>query len=163
MILYRLMTKEDCAQVTLLLQANAQSRQGGLLGEYPPGKVESMFTHSLHTVVAETGNTLVGVLFSFSPLAASVSPVTQQISQQFNELLENNWFYGPVCIDADYRGQGVLQSLYKTMCELNNGKPVAFINQDNVRSVQAHLKSGMREAGRFTCDGVPYLLMIGSK
>ncbi|OBU13522.1 GNAT family N-acetyltransferase [Morganella psychrotolerans] len=163
MIRCRLMTKEDCTQVTALLQANAQSRQGGLLGEYPPEKVESMFTHSLHTVVAETGNILVGVLFSFSPGAASVSPVTQQISDQFNALLENNWFYGPVCIDAGYRGQGVLQSLYKTMCELNKGKPVAFINQDNVRSVQAHLKSGMREADRFTCDGISYLLMIGSK
>lgn len=163
MIRCRLMTKEDCTQVTALLQANAQSRQGGLLGEYPPEKVESMFTHSLHTVVAETGNTLVGVLFSFSPGAASVSPVTQQISDQFNALLENNWFYGPVCIDAGYRGQGVLQSLYKTMSELNKGKPVAFINQDNVRSVQAHLKSGMREASRFTCDGISYLLMIGSK
>lgn len=163
MIRCRLMTKEDCVQVAILLQANAQSRQGGLLGEYPPEKVESMFTHSLHTIVAESGNTLVGVLFSFSPGTAFVSPVTQQISKQFPALLENNWFYGPVCINADYRGQGVLQSLYKTMSEFNNGKPVAFINQDNVRSVQAHLKSGMREAARFSCDGIAYLLMVGSK
>ena len=35
MICYRQMVNTDCGQVAALLQENAQSRQGGLLGEYP--------------------------------------------------------------------------------------------------------------------------------
>ena len=51
--------------------------------------------------------------------------------------------------------------IVKQVCAENSGKPVAFINQDNERSVRAHLKSGMREAGHFICNETPYLLMIG--
>lgn len=161
MIFYRQMVNTDCGQVAALLQENAQSRQGGLLGEYPLQKVENMFAHALTVIIAQDDDVIAGVVFSFPVQSAQISPVTAVISQQFGELLENNWFYGPVCIAADYRGQGILPVLYQRLCAENSGKPVAFINQDNERSVRAHLKSGMKEAGHFICDNTPYLLMIG--
>ncbi|MBA5808581.1 N-acetyltransferase [Morganella morganii] len=161
MIHYRQMENTDCGKVAALLQENAQSRQGGLSGEYPLKKVEAMFAHALTVIIAQDDDVIAGVVFSFPVQSAQISPVTALISQQFGELLENNWFYGPVCIAKDYRGQGILSALYKQVCAENSGKPVAFINQDNERSVRAHLKSGMREAGHFICNETPYFLMIG--
>lgn len=94
MICYRQMVNTDCGQVAALLQENAQSRQGGLLGEYPLKKVENMFAHALTVIIAQDGDVIAGVVFSFPVQSAQISPVTAVISQQFAELLENNWFYG---------------------------------------------------------------------
>jgi GNAT superfamily N-acetyltransferase len=51
--------------------------------------------------------------------------------------------YGPICIDADYRGQGVFEQLFETMRNtLNKRFPVGvtFINKLNKRSFEAHTK-----------------------
>ncbi|WP_234449508.1 hypothetical protein [Morganella morganii] len=92
MICYRQMVNTDCGQVAALLQENAQSRQGGLLGEYPLKKVENMFAHALKVVIAQDDDVIAGVVFSFPVQSAQISPVTAVISQQFGELLENTGF-----------------------------------------------------------------------
>jgi GNAT superfamily N-acetyltransferase len=51
--------------------------------------------------------------------------------------------YGPICIDADYRGQGLFEQLFETMRKtLNKRFPVGvtFINKLNKRSFEAHTK-----------------------
>lgn len=51
--------------------------------------------------------------------------------------------YGPICIDTDYRGQGVFEQLFETMRKtLNKQFPVGvtFINKLNKRSFEAHTK-----------------------
>lgn len=60
MICYRQMVNTDCGQVAALLQENAQSRQGGLLGEYPLKKVENMFAHALTVIIAQDGDVIAG-------------------------------------------------------------------------------------------------------
>lgn len=81
MICYRQMVNTDCGQVAALLQENAQSRQGGLLGEYPLKKVENMFVHALTVIIAQDGDVIAGVVFSFPVQSAQISPVTAVISQ----------------------------------------------------------------------------------
>ena len=64
MIHYRQMDNTDCGKVAALLQENAQSRQGGLSGEYPLKKVETMFTHALTVIIAQDDDVIAGVVFS---------------------------------------------------------------------------------------------------
>lgn len=159
---YRLMTQADCFDVTQLLQANAQSQQGGLLGEYPFAKVSAMFANSGSTIIAHDENKIAGVVFSFDIQSASLPPIALFIIEQYSAIIKNNWFYGPVCIDANYRGKNILKGLYNHICAYHTGKPIAFINADNTRSLAAHLKIGMNNVAQFEFQNMPYFLVIGN-
>ncbi|HBO22824.1 N-acetyltransferase [Providencia sp.] len=156
---YQLMTKTDCNEVAQLLQANSQSQHGGLLGEFPLPKVEAMFTHSLSVVVARLDNKIIGVLFSFSLMSSALPPIAHLIMTEYPSVINHNWFYGPVCIDKKFRGQNILEPLYQYICTRNTGKAVAFINTDNLRSIQAHHKLGMIEIAKFNYNDTEYLLV----
>lgn len=158
---YRLMKMTDCEEVTHLLQRNAQSQGGGLLGEFPLSKVESMFANSLRVIIAYERNHIVGVVFSFDVKSSALPPLAQYITQQFKTEINNSWFYGPVCIDAAYRGKNMLKPLYDAICAQQTGSPVAFINIDNIRSLKAHQKLGMREIAEFSFAGTRYYLVKG--
>lgn len=64
----------------------------------------------------------------------------------FNEkeiTTKNSFQYGPVCIDKNYRGQGVLNLIFEEMrIELFKKYPVSitFINKINIVSEKAHTK-----------------------
>lgn len=160
-IQYRLMNLTDTDKVADLLQANAPSNHGELLGEFPLPKVKSMFMGSSGTMIALTSQDIIGVVFSFSTASTALPPIAHFILKQFPDLTKNNWLYGPVCIDLHYRGQGILNTLYDKICALNTGKPIAFINTQNPRSLAAHQKLGMRVAANFTFDEIDYHLVIG--
>ncbi|HGN1705857.1 TPA: N-acetyltransferase [Providencia rettgeri] len=161
-IQYRLMTQADCLDVAQLLQANAQSQQGGLLGEYHLSKVSAMFTNSTSTMIAHDENKIAGIVFSFDCQSASLPPIAHFIIEQHQAIIENNWFYGPVCIDTNYRGKNILKGLYNSICACHTGKPIAFINADNTRSLIAHLKIGMNTVAEFEFQNTPYFLVKGN-
>ncbi|EMB3081548.1 N-acetyltransferase [Providencia rettgeri] len=161
-IKYELMTQADCPEVAILLQANAESQQGGLLGEYPLPKVGAMYANSLSTFVARDAEKIIGVVFSFASTSTAFPPIAHLILEQNSGLMNGNWFYGPVCIDINYRGNNILKSLYDNICAFNTGKPVAFINAANHRSLAAHLKIGMHNVASFDFQGTHYYLVIGN-
>ena len=57
--------------------------------------------------------------------------------------LENSYQYGPVCVDKEYRGSGVLEKIFE-FARQNMVKRfpilVTFINKINQRSFEAHTK-----------------------
>lgn len=56
---------------------------------------------------------------------------------------KNSFQYGPVCIDKEYRGQGILNLIFEEMrIELYKRYPISitFINKVNVISEMAHIK-----------------------
>lgn len=73
---------------------------------------------------------------------------------------ENSYQYGPVCIDMDYRGQGVLQKLFAhSTRQMSKRYPImiTFINQINTRSFAAHTqKVGLTVIKPFTFNGNQY-------
>lgn len=160
-IQYELMQAHDCEEVAILLQKSAQSQGGGLLGEFPLIKVKSMFANSDAVIVARERNHVIGVVFSFQANDTTLPPLLQYITLNFHQEMQNNWFYGPVCIDAVYRGKNILPALYNTICKQHTGKPVAFINNDNLRSLKAHQRLGMQQVAQFVFEGTNYFLVIG--
>ncbi len=73
---------------------------------------------------------------------------------------ENSYQYGPVCIDMEYRGQGVLESLFQySTGQMSRKYPVliTFINQINERSFAAHTKKvGLDVIKTFSFNGNKY-------
>ena len=67
-----------------------------------------------------------------------------QLSFNGNEITTQNSFqYGPVCIEKDYRGQGVLNLIFEEMrIEFLKKYPlsITFINKVNAISTRAHTK-----------------------
>jgi hypothetical protein len=72
----------------------------------------------------------------------------------------NSFQYGPVCVDAAYRGLWVFRRLFETMrlgmCE-RYSIGVTFINRLNPHSFHAHTKKlGMTVIDEFEFNGRPY-------
>ncbi|WP_193014644.1 N-acetyltransferase [Proteus sp. FME41] len=151
--IFRKMTSKDISTVTHLLQANAESQQGGLYGEYPQNKVDAMYQSSTNTLVALYQENIVAVVFSFPVTSFSIPPIAQEINRRYPEITQNNWFYGPVCIEQSHRGKSLLKDLYQHICALHGGHPIAFVNSENIRSLKAHQKLGMEPIKNFEFKG----------
>lgn len=67
-----------------------------------------------------------------------------KLSFQSNPITtENSFQYGPICIDKNYRGQGIINLIFEEMrIEFLKKYPIAvtFINKINVISEKAHTK-----------------------
>ncbi len=74
--------------------------------------------------------------------------------------VENSYQYGPVCIDKEYRGTGLIEKLFEFSAEaMSNryGVLVTFINKNNPRSYKAHTqKIGLEVIGEFEFNGNQY-------
>ena len=77
---------------------------------------------------------------------------------------ENSYQYGPVCIDRNYRGTGVLEHIFDlARREMGRKYPilVTFINSKNPRSAKAHIdKIGLSVAGEFAYNNNTYLELV---
>lgn len=159
--IFQKMTAKDISAVALLLQANSESQQGGLHGEYPLNKVEAMYQNSTNAIVALYQENIIAVVFSFPVTSFSIPPIAQAIHQRFPEITQDNWLYGPVCIDKSHRGKSLLKDLYQKICSLHGGQPIAFINCKNIRSLKAHQKLGMEVVKNFEFDGTSWWIVKG--
>ncbi|MDS0787772.1 N-acetyltransferase [Proteus vulgaris] len=159
--IFRKMTSKDISSVATLLQSNSESQQGGLYGEYPQNKVEAMYQSSTNTIVALNQENIVAVVFSFPVTSCSIPPIAQEINRRFPEITQNNWFYGPVCIDKSHRGKSLLSDLYQHICALYGGHPIAFVNGDNIRSLKAHQKLGMEIVKSIEFKGTSWWVIKG--
>lgn len=74
--------------------------------------------------------------------------------------VDNSYQYGPVCIDSDYRGKGILNDLFLfSASRMNERYPflITFINQINERSFAAHTKKvGLEVIKTFSFNGNSY-------
>ena len=83
------------------------------------------------------------------------------LSFQGNEITtENSFQYGPVCIDKEYRGTGLLPLIFEEMrLELLKKFPISitFINKINPISEKAHKKLGWKIVDEFDFNNNSYI------
>jgi len=74
---------------------------------------------------------------------------------------ENSFQYGPICIDVDYRGKGLINQIFEEMrTHLREKYPIniTFINAVNIPSTKAHTeKLGWEIIDKFEFNGGKYL------
>jgi hypothetical protein len=75
--------------------------------------------------------------------------------------IENSFQYGPICIDVNYRGRGLINQIFEEMrLHLKEKYPISltFINAENIPSTKAHTeKLGWKIIDRFEFNGGKYL------
>jgi L-amino acid N-acyltransferase YncA len=132
------------------------SQGGSLTGEFPRETVARMVSGGMPVIVARREQRLVGVLFSAAKDGVAPAPSVKAMWSAWPGA-PSAYVYGPVCIADTERGRGLLPQLYMALKEHCRGREaVLFIRRDNLPSLRAHERLGMREVARFTLDGFEY-------
>jgi len=153
-------TKDDIAGILELQDANQPDRGGMLSARLPRERFEAALL-DLPLLVARREGRIVGYLMSFSLSAQTAAiPIVKGMLEVYSGG-PNIYVYGPICIAEDERGHGLAAALFAELCaRIPSRECVTFIRADNVASLRAHTKMGMRVVGRYTHDAAELVVLV---
>jgi hypothetical protein len=118
--------------------------------------------------VALQGKEVIGYLMAESIEFATGSPLIAHLLKRLKDFVYEDvplssrclFVYGPVCIDKQHRGDGILEGLSNIMLQTLKGQydvGIAFVSEQNPRSLHAHqVKLGMQIIDEFEFNGQKY-------
>jgi len=171
-VTYRKVEENDYKNILALQQENFRSgvteedKQNGFLSAKFTKEQFMAMNADLGVIVAIQGKKLVGYVCGasfdyckqFPLLKETIDDISFHQRKIGDTLMtsENTFFYGPVCIAKDERGQGILEGLFNTLkiIAISHAKHynncAFFMSPDNIRSSNAHQKRlGVRNIGSF--------------
>lgn len=135
------------------LQATNQADRGGTLSASMPRATIARMLRDMPLVVARRGGRIVGFLMTGSREITAEVPIIQAMLATYPGA-PDAYVYGPICIAADARGQGLAQAMFAELRRLAPGREgILFIRRGNLASRRAHEKMGMREVEGFGFGG----------
>lgn len=150
--LYRLATTADAPGISTLLIANSAAHGGTLYGDWSAPIVERWIATGAPIVVALENEQVKGVLFSAENAHDAAPPVQAMFAACPS--LPDAYAYGPICVDASMRGQGLPKALYGVLAgHMGKRRGLLFINRSNVGSLKAHEKMRMEVVAEFELGG----------
>ncbi|GAA2612483.1 MULTISPECIES: GNAT family N-acetyltransferase [Streptomyces] len=173
---YRYATEADGPAMAELFAANhhdalterQRAEQGFVQGRFGVGVLRAM-AGARELLVADDKGRIAGLLALAEPatLADPSPPVAgllqaqETLEWQGRPLAEARWLlYGPVVVDAAYRGRGVARALFTMAVAVASERAeavVAFIEAGNAPSWKVHVDGfGMVPLGDFVADGRTY-------
>jgi GNAT superfamily N-acetyltransferase len=149
----------------------AARQQGFLTGVFTAPAMQAMVA-SVPSQVAYQGQELAGFIINsklpperYPPLVQQISALLPSLFYRQLPLTEYRWFfYGPVLVRQEHRGQGLLQQLFEAnkqelKSRFNLG--IAFIAEANAVSLQLHTqKLGLEIVGNIDFQGTPYAILV---
>jgi hypothetical protein len=173
-ILYRKASPADFAGILRLQHQNLVTTlteedlsQGFLSIEYTREQLHKI-NSDLGIFIAAQDKAIIGYLMAESVEFAVGSPLISNMLKRLKDVVIDDipltssflFVYGPVCIDRQFRGLGILEGLFRIMKEAlwaDYDIGIAFVSQRNPRSLQAHMaKLGMRVIDEFEFGGEKY-------
>lgn len=118
-------------------------------------------------IIAKEGEKLVGYTLCMHPKFGDEIQVLLPMFKEIREVIKdhsnahgltkaNYIVMGQVCIDKDYRRQGVFRKLYETMLKVIQPQfrhIITEVDTKNVRSLEAHYGIGFKLLSRYSSDG----------
>lgn len=152
----------DVEAIAALMWPDSASQGGLLFGDFPPEKIRHWLLQNqaddMPVVLAEDASGLLGVVFSASaerrdtPLLATLAALHQGT--------EPFYFYGPICVAARARGQGLPAALLAQVSQrLPGRRALLFIRADNPASLKAHQRLGLVVEAGFEHEGQRFWLL----
>ena len=153
-------TDEELAQILTLQQANhasslskADAARDGFVTVMHSFELLKKMNQAAPQIIAKDGEAVVGyalvMLRSFSDMIPVLQPMFDRLSTiaLHNKKITDHSFYvmGQICVDENYRGKGVFDSLYAKHKALNESKYdlcVTSVSTRNKRSMRAHERVG---------------------
>lgn len=147
-----------------------EKQQGFLSGSFTASQFSDL-NEDIAVIVALDEARLIGFLCASSVefnqnfrLPAAMTARFQHVS--YKGRLVSNYttvVAGPVCVDQNYRGKGIFESMYVCLIETVPAKYdliAALVSTINPRSIHAHEKVGLETVDRFDFDGRTFLTMV---
>ncbi len=173
-IQYRKATSADFEGILLLQHQNLLTTlrgedlsQGFLSIEFTREQLHKI-SSELGIFVAIQGRKIIGYLMAESIELAVGSPLIAHLLKRLKDFVFEDvslsscslFVYGPVCIDKQHRGNGILEGLSNIMLQTLKGQydvGIAFVPEQNLRSLHAHqVKLGMQIIDEFEFNGQKY-------
>jgi len=176
-LMFRRLSDADVAGVLILQERNLfdslppSEREGGFLSARFSREQFLQMDRDVGVLVAVADRQVVGYLCASGvefnrqfPLLATMIESYHAVSFQGRTLIDQQTFvYGPVCVDRDHRGRGVLRGLFRALIREICGRfdtGVAFVAEENARSLTAHVDGlGMHDVGEFEFKGKRYRIL----
>tara|TARA_R110002072_G_scaffold85225_3_gene193034 strand:- start:4248 stop:4778 length:531 start_codon:yes stop_codon:yes gene_type:complete len=167
MITYKVATsREELRQILDLQKANLaavisseeKEKEGFVTVEHTFEILKAMNDMCPH-IIAVVNNTVVGYALCMHPKFADTIEVLRPMFNEILVAIEVNvsWIVmGQICIDKEYRQQGIFRNLYKTMLEEITPRFSTIITEvdaSNSRSINAHYGIGFRKLSTYKADG----------
>ena len=151
-----LATPDDIAGIVALQEPNLHENGGGLSARQTADWFRRTMLE-MPIIVGRRDGKVVGYVLATSIAAKSHVAIVQTMLRTFPPP-PNCYLYGPVCVAATERGNGLASILYKELRARLPGRPaLTFVRSDNGPSLRAHRKMGMTELGEFTLEGEAYI------
>ena len=136
-------TKADIDGILQLQDTNHLDRGGLLSVRFSREWLEARLS-DLPVIVARRGGRIVGYPISTSLEAQASAAIVQAMLNAYAHS-KDAYIYGPVCVAADERGQGLASALFSALLtRVPDRECFTFIRGDNAASLRAHTKMGMR-------------------
>jgi L-amino acid N-acyltransferase YncA len=143
-----LATREDIADIVALQEPNLRENGGTLSVRFSADWFEAVIC-DMPIIVARKSGRMVGYLVSSSKAAQAHVPIVQASLRAYPGAADA-YIYGPICVAETERGRNLPAALMAALREKLPGREgITFIRRDNVRSMLAHAKIGMREVAEF--------------
>jgi predicted N-acetyltransferase YhbS len=153
-----------------ILSSDERAREGFVTAEYALEYLQIMH-NAEPSVIAKDGEKVVGYALvstretgRLHPLLAYLFDVIDTKTFKGRPLVNEPYVVvGQLCVDKDYRGQGLAQRLYTHYREALSGKfacCLTDIDEANPRSLNAHLKSGFEVLDTLRYEGSDWHIVI---
>ncbi len=153
-----LATEADLDGIVALQAANQRDRGGTLSGSLPRARIAEMMRET-PVIVARRGGRVVAFLMTGTRGMSADVPLVGAMFAAYPGAADA-YVYGPVCVAAAERGQGLAQAMFAELRRLAPGREgILFIRRDNSASLRAHHKMGMREVSSFSHDGREFAVL----
>ncbi len=151
--LHQILTLQN-ANLPTFLSSDEKDAEGFLTLVHDFDLLQKMNAQCPH-IIAKYNDTVIGYALCMHPRfreeIAILKPMFKQINQYYSET--NYMIMGQVCVDKEYRNQGVFRGLYTKMKDLILPKYDAIITEvdlKNRRSLDAHHAIGFKMLSRYS-------------
>jgi ribosomal protein S18 acetylase RimI-like enzyme len=145
------------------VSAETKAKEGFVTWVYTPEILRAL--HAIvPSVIVKDGDVLAGYALTLTAACADIYPIMKATLEHMNglsykgRLLGDRRIYlmGQICVDKAYRGQGVVEQLYRAHREYFSDKfdlLVTEISAKNPRSLKAHQKAGFEVIDTYPDNG----------
>ncbi len=156
MINTRIGTKKDINGILSLQEknlyrnlSNKEKENGFVTTPFTISQIEKIIKQNGIFIAENEGNKIIAYAFAGNWEYFNQWEIFNFMISRFSELsfhknkitTENSFQYGPICIDKNYRGKGLLNLIFEEMrIEFVRRYPISitFINKENITSKKAH-------------------------
>jgi L-amino acid N-acyltransferase YncA len=151
-------SEADLDGIVELQAANQADRGGALSASFPRVRIAEMM-REMPVIVARRGGRIVGFLMTGTRAMTADVPILGAMLAAYAGA-SDAYVYGPICVAAEERGQGLAQAMFSELRRLVPAREgILFIRRDNLASLRAHEKMGMREVASFLYSGREFAVL----